>query len=255
MTGLPARHALDSPWLRRPRRDTDAPVRLLCLPHAGGTASLYRAWTALLPRWIEPVLVCPPGREERLHEPVPRDIPALVGELADAVAPLCDRPWALFGHSMGAVVAHELALRLVAEGRRPPVRVFASAREAPQFHQPGTVHLLDDDGLADELVRLGGTPRELLAMPEVRQVVLPAVRGDYRLVETYAADPAGTLPCPVTALTGTEDTEVSEEQALGWARWTNGPFELLRFPGGHFYLTADPGPVVAAVRHRLAGHA
>ncbi|MFI6350417.1 thioesterase II family protein [Streptomyces sp. NPDC050560] len=251
MTGPLPPTAPASPWLRRPRPDTAPGVRLLCLPHAGGTASLYRAWARLLPPAVEPVLVCPPGREERLHEPVPRDIPAFVDQLAYEVAPLCDRPWAVFGHSMGAVIGHELALRLIAGGAPPPTRVFVSAREAPQFHRPGTVHLLDDDGLAAELARLGGTHPELLAMPEVRQIVLPAVREDYRLVETYAARPAALLPCPVTALYGTEDTEVTAAQAGGWGRWTDGPFELLSFAGGHFYFSEDPGRIVAAVRRRL----
>ncbi|MFE7116239.1 thioesterase II family protein [Streptomyces sp. NPDC057654] len=240
-------------WFRRPRPGGDPSLRLLCLPHAGGTASLYRAWTGPLPDWIEPVLVCPPGREERVDERGPDDVPALVAALADAVRPLLDRPWAVFGHSMGALVAHELALRLVSEGARPPEHVFVSAREAPQFHRPGAVHLLDDDGLAAELLRLGGTHPELLAMDEVRRLILPAVRDDYRLVETYAPPGPTALPCPVTALVGTGDTEVSEDEARGWSRWTDAEFRLLAFTGGHFYFSDDPHDVVRSVTGLLAG--
>ncbi|MGW3974362.1 thioesterase II family protein [Streptomyces ardesiacus] len=227
-------------------------MRLLCLPHAGGTASLYRAWAGILPGWIEPVLVCPPGREERVDERVPDNVPALVTALAGAVRPLLDRPWAVFGHSMGALVAHELSLRLVAEGAPTPVHVFVSAREAPQYHRPGTVHLLDDDGLAAELLRLGGTHPELLALDEVRRLILPAVRDDYRLVETYTPPSPARLPCPVSALLGTDDTEVTEEEAQGWSQWTDAPFRLLPFPGGHFYFSDVPHDVVRVITGLLA---
>ncbi|MFJ7243061.1 thioesterase II family protein [Kitasatospora sp. NPDC098652] len=240
-------------WLRRPRPRPNAALRLVCLPHAGGSPGLYREWAALFPPEVELVLPCPPGREDRMDDPAPADLPALVGEFAAGLAPLVDRPWAVFGHSMGATVGHELALELVRRGHRPPVHLFVSAREAPQYHHGGSTHLLDDDSLCAELVGLGGTDAQLLAMPEVRRLVLPAVRGDYRLIETYRARPAGPLPCPVTALVGADDTELTAEEADGWRRWTSAAFELLTFPGGHFYLSAQPGAVVAAVRRRLVG--
>ncbi|MEU5305608.1 thioesterase II family protein [Streptomyces noursei] len=238
-------------WLRRPRPGRQPAVRLLCLPHAGGSTSLYRAWPGLLPSAIEPVLVCPPGREDRLDDPLPQDMDGLVAGLAEAAAGLLDRPWAVFGHSMGATVGHELVLRLLKDGHRAPEHFFVSAREAPQYHRGGTVHLMDENALADELVRLGGTPPELLEMPEVRQLVLPVVRGDYRLIETYQASPAGPVPCPVTALIGAQDDELTAEEAAGWERWTTGAFQLLAFPGGHFYLSDRPDPVVDVVRRRL----
>ncbi|WKX69031.1 thioesterase II family protein [Streptomyces sp. XD-27] len=243
-----------TPWLRRPLPRPYAKLRLVCLPHAGGSTGLYRAWAQLFPPEVELLLVCPPGREDRLDEPIPPDLPELVSGLAAALAPVLDRPWAVFGHSMGAAVGHELVARLPRLGRPAPVHFFASAREAPQHHRGGTVHLLDDDALCTELVRLGGTDPSLLAMPELRQLVLPAVRGDYRLIETYLADgtrPAGPLTCPVTALIGTEDTELDAKEADGWRDWTTGRFELLSFPGGHFYLTDRPRAVVDAVLRRL----
>ncbi|GAA2801111.1 alpha/beta fold hydrolase [Kitasatospora paracochleata] len=238
--------------LRRPVARPGAALRLFCLPHAGGSAGLYRAWPALLPPEIEPVLVCPPGREDRLDEPFPADLPALVADLAQAVAPLLDRPWAVFGHSMGATVAQELALHLTGAGHRGPVHLFASAREAPQYRHGGTVHLLDDDALCAELLRLGGSARELLAIPEIRPLVLPAVREDHRLIEHHTAAPRGLLDCPVTALVGDRDTELTAEEAAGWREWTTGSFELLTFPGGHFYLSDQPGAVVDAVLAGLA---
>lgn len=244
-------HPAATPWLRRPRPRPQPELRLLCLPHAGGSTALYRHWKDLLPPGIEPVLVCPPGREDRLDDPLPEDLPELVAGLGSALVPLLDRPWAAFGHSMGATVAHELVLWLLRRGHRPPRHLFVSAREAPQHHHGGTVHLLDDDSLATELIRLGGTSPELLAMAEVRQLVLPAVRGDYRLIETYAAQPGGPVPCPLTALIGVGDQELTAEEAAGWEKWTTGPFRLLSFPGGHFYLSEQPHAVVDAVCRRL----
>ncbi|MFF2146199.1 thioesterase II family protein [Kitasatospora sp. NPDC058190] len=241
-----------APWLRRPQPRPNAAVRLVCLPHAGGSPGLYRTWVTLLPPEVELLLVCPPGREDRLDDPLPADLPALVGGLGAALSPLLDRPWAVFGHSMGATVGHELALQLVRQGHRPPVHLFVSAREAPQFHHGGTTHLLDDDALCAELVRLGGTDAALMAMPELRRLVLPAVRGDYRLIETYPARPDGLLPCPVTALVGADDTELTAEEADGWRQWTSGLFQRLTFPGGHFYLSDRPQEVVSAVRRRIA---
>ncbi|WP_269854828.1 thioesterase II family protein [Streptomyces sp. RPT161] len=242
-------------WLRRPHPLPNAALRLVCLPHAGGSTGLYREWSALLPPRVELLLACPPGREDRLDDPIPADLPGLVSGLATAVAPLLDRPWAVFGHSMGAAVGHELVSHLLRQGHPAPVHLFVSAREAPQHHRRGTIHLLDDNALCAELARLGGTDAALLAMPELRQLVLPAIRGDYRLIENYDPQPVGLLPCPVTALIGADDTELTAEEADGWRDWTSAPFELLTFPGGHFYLSERPREVIAAIRRQLAGNA
>ncbi|CCG41192.1 thioesterase II family protein [Magnetospirillum molischianum] len=235
-------------WLRRPRPAPEPAIRLLCLPHAGGTPGLFRAWPPLLPPLIEPVLVCLPGRENRLSEPLPDDIPALVAALAEAVEPLLDRPWALFGHSMGAAVGFELALTL----RRRPCQMFLSAREPPQYHHGGGLHQLDDDRLCAELLRLGGTPPGLLQAPEVRAMVLPAVRHDYRLIETYHARPASRFDGPLTVFLGRDDPDLPLQEALGWREWTSGPFALQMFEGGHFYLADQPSVVVAAIASILA---
>lgn len=234
-------------WIRCHRPRPDAEFQLLCIPHAGGTPGLYRPWGALLPERVELLLACLPGREVRLGEPFPASMPVLVADLAEAAMAVVDRPWAIFGHSMGAVVGHELALRLRSLGKPAPRHLIVSARKAPQDHLGGTIHLRDEDELCAELIRLGGTHPELLEASDVRELILPAVRNDYRLIETYEARPDGVLDCPITVFVGRDDPELTVKEAVGWQRWTDGAFEVKAFPGGHFYLADRPGEVVSTI--------
>jgi pyochelin biosynthetic protein PchC len=240
-------------WTPRPT----ARLRLFCLPHAGGGAGFYRPWAALLPRDIELHAVQYPGREDRWADPVTDRMDVLVTALADDLAPLLDRPYALFGHSMGSAVAWELAHELRARGARAPRRLFASGREAPGTARPGDLHRRGDQALCEELERLGGTHRDVLADPELRAAVLATVRNDYRLIETYRprAGEREPLAAPITVLTGDADPELDPGRAAdgagGWSRLTTGRTQVLTFPGGHFYLVPGRAEVVAAVVRRL----
>lgn len=188
-----------------------------------------------------------PGRQERLREPALRDVRRLAGEVAAALTRLTDVPTVLFGHSMGAVVGFETAARLERAGSRPPAGFIASGRRSPTAWREETVHLRDDDGLVDEVCALGATDRELMADPEIRQIVLPALRADYTAIETYRYDPDVVLRCPVTVFTGLSDPRVTEEEALAWKAVTTGPFGIRRFTGGHFYLRGAEQQVADAV--------
>lgn len=236
-----------SPWLRRPLPRPTARVSLVCCPHAGGSAAFYTAWARLLPPHVELVAVQYPGRQDRLTEPAAKSMDELAGAVAEALrADRTDREHVLFGHSMGASVAWETALRLEASGAGPR-HVVVSGRPGPHRQRPGTVHLRDDDGLAAELRRLDGTHAALLDDPEVRAVLLPAVRSDYRLIETYRPDTAARLRCPLTAVTGDRDEEATVAEVAAWRSATSGAFSSLVLPGGHFYLVAQAGRVVDAV--------
>ncbi|UGQ12381.1 alpha/beta fold hydrolase [Yinghuangia sp. ASG 101] len=234
-------------WSPRP----EARIRLICLPHAGGGASAFRAWDPLMPTGTELHVAQYPGREDRYGEPLITDMDTLVAHLADAVAPLTDRAYALFGHSMGSAVAWELAHALIDRRLPPPQRLFVSGRRAPDRAPTGDVHLRDDAGLGDELGRLGGTPGELLADPDVRAAVLRQVRGDYRLIETYRPPARAPLPCPVDLFTGDRDPEVGPEDLAGWAESTTHRARVRVFPGGHFYLVPARREVVAALAGAL----
>ncbi|MEU2425703.1 alpha/beta fold hydrolase [Streptomyces sp. NPDC007851] len=234
-------------WITRFRQVPDAPVRLVCFPHAGGSAGFYFPMAQPLDPYAELLAVQYPGRQNRRLEPCVDDIEALADAVAAALAGWQDRPLALFGHSMGALVAFETARRL----RRPPVRLYVSGRRAPTVHREESVHRRDDDGIVAELRALSGTDLRVLGDEEILRMILPAVRADYRAVETYRPDPGVTVDCPVTALVGDSDPRVGVAEARAWAGHTAGPFELAVFPGGHFYLAQHQRDVIKLVAEGL----
>ncbi|MFJ8790604.1 thioesterase II family protein [Streptomyces sp. NPDC102462] len=246
---------VDSPWIRRWSEATASRLTLICLPHAGGSATFYRPWAALMPPEVELLGIQYPGREDRIGEPATAGMGELVSAVADAVLPLLDRPYALFGHSMGSAVAWELAHELDRRGAPGPRRLFASGRAAPGTAVTGQLHRQSDDILSAELGRLGGTSREVLDDPGLRAVILGAVRHDYRIIETYRPGPRPPLTCPIHVLTGGADPELGEERcrdrARGWADLTTARTEIRVFPGDHFYLTPRRREVVATVLRRM----
>ncbi|WP_040685485.1 thioesterase II family protein [Nocardiopsis baichengensis] len=231
-------------WLQCTAPDSGARMRLICLPHAGGSASFYREWGTRMPG-IEVHAVRYPGRAERIAEPAPWDLRALARGIADAVETLSDRPFALFGHSMGAAVGLEAARALEARGA-PPAHLFASgSRDAP-YPSPEAAPDEDDAELLRRLVALGGTDPEIAESPEFQELVLPYVRSDGRMFHDYVPRDEPPLACPVTTIVGDADTEADRRP---WSRLTTGRFCERRVSGGHFYLTA--APPFAEVRQAL----
>ncbi|MBA3780244.1 MAG: thioesterase [Nocardioides sp.] len=223
-----------SPWLRIVSRPA-ASRRVVFFSHGGGAASFYRPLARALPDGIEGVLVQYPGREDRINEPHHRTMEQLADSLAEVVGVLFDRPVWFFGHSMGASVAHEVTRRLTARAGALPERLVVSGRPGPSRQSSDNLHL-DDDLLWKDVCRLGGTDPELLAMPEVRAIALPAIRADYRLVETYRPSCTTDLTVPISCCYGEEDPEVSRVDAEAWRDVTTGDVDVHSFPGGHFYL-------------------
>jgi surfactin synthase thioesterase subunit len=244
-------------WLRRFHPAPASRVRLACLPHAGGSASFYHPFSAALSPEVEVLAVQYPGRQDRLaEEPIPE-----IGRLADAVCrallPETDRPLALFGHSMGAVLAYETARRLARRAAVVPAVVFVSGRRAPHRHRDETVRLRDDDGLVAELIALGGSDLRVLNEPEIARMVLPAVRSDYTAVETYRHEPGPRLASPVVALRGDADPRTTPEEVQAWQDHTEGDFATHVFPGGHFFLNDQRDGVLDVITktlRRLALH-
>ncbi|GAA1247387.1 alpha/beta fold hydrolase [Kitasatospora nipponensis] len=247
--------ATRSTLIRRFRPADGAPVRLACFPHAGGSASYWFALAQALAPQVEVLAVQYPGRQDLRGEPLITDAREAADRVTAELEPWCDRPLALLGHSYGATVAFEVALRMQAAGTTPPA-LFVSGRRAPsQPRPPEQLHLAGDVELIDDLKRLSGTQAAVLADPQLLRLVLPVIRADYRAAEEYRYRPGPPLRCPVTVLNGTEDPQVSAEAAAAWARHTVAACRLHWFPGGHFYLDEQAEQVVEVVRHQLAAAA
>jgi len=234
--------ALSPGWLTR-EPDLRAPLRLFCLPHAGAGASAYQPWAATLSR--AGVAVCPvqpPGRESRFREPPFREVGALVDALAPALRPWLDRPYAVFGHSMGALIAFELAHRLRETGAPAPVRLAVSGRIAPQLADPRPrMHDLPDERLVARLRQLGGIPDGVPGAAELLAMQLPLLRADLALNECYAYVPRPPLDVPVSAYGGVSDPKVSAAELSAWQLQTTAEFRVRMLAGGHFFpRTAQP---------------
>ncbi|WP_432969519.1 thioesterase II family protein [Dactylosporangium sp. CA-233914] len=235
-------------WFRR-YRPPAAGTRLVCFPHAGGSAAYYRPLALRLESTVDALVVQYPGRQDRRAEPnVPR-IDVLADRIAAAVREVADRPLAFFGHSMGAVLAFEVTLRL---GPGAVTHLFASGRRAPTRYRPEAIHKADDASLLAEVERLDGTASVLLRDPEFIDMILPGLRNDYIAIETYRHRPGALVDCPITALVGDTDPRTSVSEARDWASSTSGAFALHVLRGGHFYLADQAAEVAATICATLA---
>ncbi|WP_413105016.1 thioesterase II family protein [Streptomyces sp. Inha503] len=241
-------------WLRGPRPRRRPRLRLVCFPHAGGSARFFYPWLRELPTSVELLAVQYPGRDDRIDEPVLDRMDLLCEPLAKAVAEVADVPLVLFGHSMGASVAFEVARRLDSPSSGPVRHLFVSARPAPFSADPALGPPRDDDTLVRELARLGGTDPTLFDDPEIRAALLPAIRGDYRLIEGYRYRAGPPLSCAMTAVLGSHDPKVPHRLAEGWQAATTGTFTLRVMPGGHFYLSERRSALIAYLLTTLGLH-
>lgn len=244
-------------WFRIPAVRPNPVWRLICLPHAGGSASFFYPWSRVLPPEVELVAIQYPGREERIAESCIDDMDTMVCSLAHALAAvpqLLQRPYVLFGHSMGAAVAYELALALQHRKATLPSLLALSASEGPGALRPGALHRASDGDLLAEIMRLNDGLKHLLHSPELTELILPALRSDYRLIETYGGRTPSyrRVQAPVMALVGQEDNELSVDDAQAWRRIAGQDFTLSSFPGGHFYLSQQFTALTRQLRQRLA---
>ena len=226
-----------SAFVTRPRPVFDAGVRLFCLPYAGGGTLIYRNWPDLFPAAVE---VCPirlPGRENRIGIAPFRRISDLTDALISDLVPFLDRPYAVFGHSMGALLGFEMVRALRRRAVPLPRRLLVSGCWAPQLpfpHDP--LHNLPRNEFIARLREYGGTPEAVLDHAELMDLFVPVLRADFELVETYAYMPEKPLECPISAFGGEWDEKVSQEALANWAEQTESDFKLTLFPGDHFFL-------------------
>jgi surfactin synthase thioesterase subunit len=224
-------------------------LTLVCFPHAGGTANYYRNWAQAFPGFAELLVVQYPGREDRLGDALIDDMRELADAVAEDVLAKVRGPVALFGHSMGSLVAFEVAVRMRAAGREP-THLAASGQHAPGLRRPTSLHLASDDELLADITELGGTSDELRRFPELLEMVLPVVRNDYKVIETYRPT-SSTLSCPVTGLHSVGDRDVGAEGVQRWRERTTGDFARHVFPGDHFYVNDHRDALLGVLADRV----
>ncbi len=241
-------------WFLRRWPDPNPRIRLFCFPFAGGGAAIYRSWPEILPSSIEVCAVQLPGRERRFAEPSVTDMATLVEQVTAAMLPLLDVPFALFGHSMGAATAYEVARRLQATADRRPTRLILAGRAAPTIPRlTAPVHDLADALFMAKLRKLNGTPPQILENAKLMAAMVPMLRADFQLIETYRQLPGPVLDCPMTVLGGEDDTETSPDRLAAWQPLTAGSFEQRLLPGGHFFLQTHADRLLPLVRDWLLG--
>lgn len=225
------------PWIVRSPCTAVPRIRLFCFPYAGGGTLTYRSWAKALPEDVELCAVQLPGRERRLGDPLVRSTSRMIDLLASALRRHIDRPFAFFGHSMGAVLAYEAARRLLADTGHEPRPLVVSGHRPPHLasHKP-PLHGLPDEAFIAGVKALNGTPPEIFAHADLLQLILPMLRADFELIETYAELPGPRLSCPVIALGGDADTDVPIADIASWQSVTRGSFKSIVIPGDHFYV-------------------
>lgn len=222
-------------WLYTARPLAAPRVRVVCLPYAGGGATIFHAWDKLATD-IEVCAVQLPARQQRLKEPGITSVSTIVERLVEALASRPAAPLALYGHSFGALVAFELSRRLSAKGS-PPIALVVGARGAPQLPLPcAPIHGLSRDAFVQEIHDRYGTPLEVLQDPELSELILPPLRADMTALERYVFAPGSKLDVPITALRGTLDGAIGPAMMQSWADVTTHPLALREVHAGHFFV-------------------
>lgn len=244
---------MSNDWLLRLRPNPSARVRLFCFPHAGGGAASFRSWPDLIPASVDVCAVQLPGREGRFLEPLVSQLQTVVEAIEESIYPYqVSMPFAFFGHSMGALLAFEVAHVLIERHHVQPLHLFVSARLAPQEVdlQP-PLFCLPEPQLLEELSRWGDIPEPVLQDRELLGRLLPMVRADLKLNETYSYKLREPLACDISAFGGTHDLRVREGDLAKWSLQTAGAFYLRMFSGGHFFTQSSRNELLQEIRRTL----
>jgi medium-chain acyl-[acyl-carrier-protein] hydrolase len=240
-------------WITCPKKQPNAKIRLFCLPFAGGGASLYRPWAAALAPEIEVCPIQPPGRENRYSEKVITDAYEMANAIAAQMLPFIDRPYAIFGHSMGALLSFEITKVLQSQKKRPPEILFLSAHRAahlPRKRDP--LHALPDSQFIESLKQYGGFPEEILNNQEFIDFILPTMRSDMTLCDLYTFKQSETpIMTPLEMYAGEDDREAGPSEMSAWSEHTSSESNLTTFKGGHFFLRTHSQEVLEKIAFRI----
>jgi len=245
--------AAPTPWLVRRKPSAEPRIRLFCFPHAGSGSLPYFKWPELLPRDIDVCAVQLPGRENRRQEPALSNLQPLTAKLVEVLTPYLQGEFAFFGHSFGALLSFELIREFRRRGLPLPRVLFASGAKAPSRHgmMPRWSELSREDFVREISARQGAVPRQLLAEPELLDLIIPTLRADLKVMEDYVYREEPPLPVRLCVFGGTEDTEVPAATLEPWRAETREAFTLRMFPGGHLFINEVTEQVLQAIRHEL----
>ena len=229
-------------WFPPSQRPSPAALQLFCFPFVGGSAPTYQRWAQSLPKYVDVVPVELPGRGMRFKAPAIPNLSELIGAITEPLRERLSGPFAFFGHSMGALVSFELARHVRRTFGLSPAHLFLSARPGPKVPETrAPTYNLPEAEFVDEIKRLNGTPAEVMASPEVMSGMIPMLRADFQLNQTYQYEPGAPLSCPITVFGGLDDDHVPKESLFGWREETSAAFKLRMLPGDHFFLrTSEP---------------
>lgn len=219
-------------------------MRLFCFPYAGSGVSVFRSWVAALPGDVELVGCQLPGRENRIREALFTSLEPVVNELLQEMPAYLDRPFLFFGHSLGGLIAFELARRLHGMGAAGQLRCVITSGCRPPHLREGTSAIsgLPEPDFLASLRTLSGTPEQFFSQPELMDIYLPILRADFAVAESYLHEGGEALPCPLDVYAGIDD-DLSLDDMAGWRQYAGGAFRLVAFPGGHFFLNSHRAEV------------
>src|SRR5678815_742280 len=238
-----------------PKPNPQSRMRLFCFPYAGSTAVVFRNWPQYLPSEIEVCAIQYAGRGSRLAEPLGESVVEVMNEIYQDLQPFLTKPFAFFGHSMGALISYEFARRLQREQQQGPFQLFVSGCSAPhvRMFDELTYNLPEPEFLA-ELRRLQGTPEEVLDNAELMQLMMPIIRADFKASQTYEYIPGPPLESPIRAFGGLKDEEVPREKVEAWSEFTAGSFRAQMLPGDHFFLNTSQSLLTRIIAEELLMH-
>ncbi len=239
-------------WIVRPRPVVSPRVRLFCFPHAGGNGSVFKDWPTGMPEDVEVCVVELPGRGRRLSQPPLTNMNQILEALTEGGYPYKETRVAVFGHSFGALLAFEFARRLGAMNIHL-IHLFVSGQAAPQLPdpEPPMGYLSDPEFISEMIRRYDGIPAEILREEEMMQLLLPVLRADMMMKETYQYQYGSLLKCPISAFGGHDDSSTTIDELAAWGDQTTGPFKLRTLPGTHFFINTARNDLLRAVAEDL----
>ncbi|MDF3293944.1 thioesterase II family protein [Streptomyces silvisoli] len=239
-------------WVKRIPGESSPRHQLVCFPHAGGGASFFRPWRAVLPSDVELLVIQYPGREDRLREPFVETMDQLVAGVSAWLSPELSVPSTFFGHSMGALVAYETVRQWQRMGLPLPERLVVSSQFAPGELPVNDLHLRCDEDLLDAVEKLGGVPSDVRRTAELREFTASLIRADYQVLETYEPSDGEPVDVALTAFCGQHDLAVTPDDVVRWSAFTTNTFTQHTFPGSHFYVRSHQVDAVSTVTELMS---